>query len=845
MNAEVAKARARFLETSRWFDPGWYQSLCPADVSDPLAHYLEHGVYAGVGPNRYIDGLRSSTGATSNPPPANDDTDPCVQLGHETDLIRASGMFDADYYLGSNPDIAAKRIDPLRHFCQYGWRQLRKPCRNFDVWWYWSCHLDPAQDVINPLVHYVLVGQAAGLPSRPPAYAPGPGQVLARGAQVRRICLLAGYDPDGVIDDYVIELARELSHFADVFYFGDCIMRDGQLERLDPWVSGRWARRHGTYDFGSWSALISEHVGWETIARYDELLLVNDSGYLVRDLGPIFGKMQAKECDWWGLQATKGMFATRHLTANCFEQPVPLEKVRDNLIDGFRDEAIYDFHVGSYFLAFRKPVIQDTGFRRRLAAVRRERTKHRLIRKHEIGLTQYLISRQYAFDTYIHDLYPLHPIFSNHHFDLIARGFPLFKRLFLVTNHYDVPGLADWKSKLLAVVPDAPVRMIEDNLLRVANHEALRRSFAIVEKDGQPVVPAILGTKAFGVADAGLPKFDHWWAFVVDPCTGALGGDERAVFEAVRVDPSIKKIILTRWRRMRLEGENIVVASLRSPEGQYHLLRARQVFAGRDPKRSLVYPLASRVRNVIAFGGSRRPAHGRRHCVVVESKLPRWDLVVLDRERLPSDLRAEFDHLQVLRRNRRLVLLAPELAEGPDAAQQRFMADGAEPLHAWLRGHGAVLGVRERMAGSALGWYDALRGPDTLDLSERRFSLIEILMRAADVLVSDEADCISSFVPTGRPVIGLGANVKNHAGPADGGGYDLELPNPVCHSLQQLIVALDAAFECLPPVEGARRCEGAAVGRLSDKIAFGNGARVARNIRTRYAPGVPDTAGVS
>ena len=47
--------------------------------------------------------------------------------------------------------------------------------------------------------------------------------------------------------------------------------------RLAPHTAGAWAIRHGAYDFGSYSMLAKELVGWDRIATYDELLLVNDS----------------------------------------------------------------------------------------------------------------------------------------------------------------------------------------------------------------------------------------------------------------------------------------------------------------------------------------------------------------------------------------------------------------------------------------------------------------------------------------------------------------------------------------------------------------------------------------
>jgi hypothetical protein len=77
------------------------------------------------------------------------------------------------------------------------------------------------------------------------------------------------------------------------------------------------------------------------------------------------------------------------------------------------------------------------------------------------------------------ELRPNHPIYGPGVFDLLAAGFPLFKRRFLVANPYDTPDLAEWKQRILAVAPDAPVDLFERNLLRVADPDELARSFAI------------------------------------------------------------------------------------------------------------------------------------------------------------------------------------------------------------------------------------------------------------------------------------------------------------------------------------------------------------------------------
>ncbi len=686
--------RLSFLQRTGWLDESWYLGKYPDAASGgqaPILHYLEHGTRAGLGPNPFIDDLRGIVpGADMLPVSAQPDKDD-QRLEAEIDLLAASGLFDATFYQDNNPDVLTSGMDPLRHFCMHGWRKLCKPRPDFDVWWYWVTYLDPGRDAINPLVHYALVGQAAGYSGRPLPYTPGPGWAFPSSAKIRRICLFAGYDPDGIVDDYALAFVRELSRFADVYYLADCIMQDGELEKLLPYTAGSWAYRHAGYDFGSWSALARNHVGWDVIDQYDELLLVNDSSYLLRSLAPVFARMDGKACDWWGMQATKGLARTRDNPSNRFSQPIPLDEVKSRLVDKYEDDYLYDFHVGSYFVAYRRPVIRDAGFRRQLDAVHPQKSKLQIIQKYEIGLTHYLIGKQYAFDTFIDRLYPFHPIYTRYHFDLIREGYPFFKRYFVSENHYDTPGLAHWKEMLLSLVPDAEVDMMERNLLRVSDHGKLHRSFSIVEDEsGRVAVPTLLHGDEFRKADQITPKFDHWWVFPACAFNDTFAGNERALFEEVRRDPSIKKIVLTRKKDVAIDGENVVVVPLMSPEGQYYLLRARQIFIKHSPSRNIVFPVSPQLHNLInlwhgiplkrigyasldmqdklfALGDE----HARCRAVISSSKidtlamasafyplsynevwntgLPRNDFVTCAFNRLPRDLQEESRYLERLR----------------------------------------------------------------------------------------------------------------------------------------------------------------------------------------------------
>jgi lipopolysaccharide biosynthesis protein len=209
------------------------------------------------------------------------------------------------------------------------------------------------------------------------------------------------------------------------------------------------------------------------------LVFANDSCYLMHPLAQTFATMAGRPCAWWGLQATKGMISTSHQNQIPEDAPLSIEEVKASHLSAFETDPIYDFHVGSYFLAFRKEVINDPGFRRVMDNVAQEDSKLRIIRKYEIGLSRFLIGKGYAFDPLVDTVTKQHAIFTERAFDLIDEGFPLLKRYFLTHNHYRVKGLAQWKSRLGQANPDADVGLFEKNLKRVGDALKLYDNFHI------------------------------------------------------------------------------------------------------------------------------------------------------------------------------------------------------------------------------------------------------------------------------------------------------------------------------------------------------------------------------
>lgn len=851
------------VRQSGFFDEAWFLKACP-DAGrlrrDPLEYYFLRGVSEGWNPSRqfhtlwYLREYQDVAQNGMNPLlhfvlfgrqegrlgmqdlPQHLDADAVA-------TVASSRYFDHGYYLHNNPDIAQSGIDPLIHFCLQGYRELRNPSPGFDLLWYQQNYLRSAGCDTNPLVHYEKLGKANGCLPKPPKKhlnATGQGLVYSSSCKtaIRRACLFAGYDAHGIVDAYVIEYIRELSRYADVFYLSDCEMQPHELDKIKPFVKGAWAHRHGMYDFGSYSKLAKDLVGWDRLGSYDEVMFVNDSCYCLRSLSHVFEKMDSTQCDWWGLQATKGIWDTRDRPSNAFADKIPVWQVKSEMLDKFEEDYTYDFLIGSYFLVVRKPVMRNSAFRELLDSVETQQSKKQIILRYEVGLTRFLIQCGYEFATFIDDLYPLHPVYSLSHFELIRRGFPLLKRFLLTDNHYKVPGLGQWKALLNDALPGVKVESIEENLRRVADQEKLYRSLNVgVNAAGERCMPPLLDKKAFSAEDAATEKRDDWWVFPVCGYNHTLAGNERAVFEAVKDDPRIKKIILHRSKYIDVDGQNVEVVPLNSLEGQRYLIKAKVAFIKHTPSRNLGIDVDACSRHLINLWhgiplkrigyasldqkenlARLYAEHQRCRAVISSSRvdqlamasafyplsyndvwvtgLPRNDFVVRSQRQLPADMQKEVVRIREVLSGRKLVLFAPTFRNAQEGSYYSFSRSELSMLSRLLNRHNAVLGVREHLADKDRSYSKQLSEIGAVCLDDSIYPNIESIFHCASVLLTDYSSCFFDFLLTGKPVVSFAYDYDRYVGSERGMFYDMQsvFPGPICRDAASLIGALEAAL---------------------------------------------------
>ena len=276
----------------------------------------------------------------------------------------------------------------------------------------------------------------------------------------KRICLFAGFDKDGIVDDYVIHYLRDLSKYADIYYLADCEMLDCELHKIKEYTKGAWAQRHSLYDFGSYSLLAKDLVGWDVVEKYDELILANDSCYLVGDFSAIFKKMEQVK-GFWGLQITDLYASNKIIDFSEYKNKFSLKRA--------------GFHLGSYFIAFEGGIIRNKKFQTFINAVEKLNSKTDIIAKYEWGLNKMLLQEDYEPSSYIENIYPTQPLYSSSAFSLIKQGFPLLKIQYLTKNNNVTSSLYKWERILERLGVD--IKILQKHIFRISCKNDLEKKW--------------------------------------------------------------------------------------------------------------------------------------------------------------------------------------------------------------------------------------------------------------------------------------------------------------------------------------------------------------------------------
>lgn len=111
-------------------------------------------------PNSWKIGFRAFTQGKQIDQTIADENKTAEQSDYE--VVKKSGLFDEDWYLAMNADVAASGMDPIVHHLEFGWKEGRNPSPRFDAARYVSQYPDAREATAGPFVHYVRVGRQKG-----------------------------------------------------------------------------------------------------------------------------------------------------------------------------------------------------------------------------------------------------------------------------------------------------------------------------------------------------------------------------------------------------------------------------------------------------------------------------------------------------------------------------------------------------------------------------------------------------------------------------------------------------------------------------------------------------------
>jgi CDP-glycerol glycerophosphotransferase len=374
-------------------------------------------------------------------------------------------------------------------------------------------------------------------------------------------------------------------------------------------------------------------------------------------------------------------------------------------------------------------------------------------------------------------------------------------------------------------------------------------------------LPAWLGRGLLALwrlVDLLVPKRTDYWAFFTHPLKpGQFIENSRAVFEQVKGDATLRKIVFVRGGDAALhidDARHTEVLPLGSVAGMLALARCGVLLLTnsvsmdlslhwRDGSYAAPRPLLRRrvvvnlwhgipLKRLFALANARQRAHGDREAsrrrerqhyagLVASSDvdayamgaifhpiapdnvwvtgLPRNDFLRQPEAALPRYQREELARLRAATGGRRLVLYAPTYRDAHVAEQavRRFDADEVARLKALLRARGAVLGVRGHYLRNAPSAFAASDHDDMLlDLGHAHYQEIAPLLREAALVVTDYSSVYIDALYLRLPVISFAWDLAHYRQHQNGLLYDMDLafPGPVAADFDALLQALDTAL---------------------------------------------------
>ena len=196
----------------------------------------------------------------------------------------------------------------------------------------------------------------------------------------QRAAVFVFYDKDGIVDRYKTYMLKEIQKVCSKLV----IVCNGELDDegrlLFSGISNDIIVRENE-GFDAWGFKTGlDHIGWEELDQYDELVLMNDTVF-----GPfypfqtIFEEMEDRGLDFWGI--------TKH------------GQIGDPY--GLTMDGIFPEHIQSYFFAINKRMFTSTGFIDYWDDLPEFKSWKDAVSLHEVQFTRHFTELGFSWDVYV------------------------------------------------------------------------------------------------------------------------------------------------------------------------------------------------------------------------------------------------------------------------------------------------------------------------------------------------------------------------------------------------------------------------------------------------------------
>lgn len=288
---------------------------------------------------------------------------------------------------------------------------------------------------------------------------------------MKRLLIYVHYNKNQEVSPHVLYQLKEMRPlFSQVLLISNSVLPEQGLEDLkeQALVDQVWERANSGFDFAAWRDAM-KNLGWSKLGEFDSLTLMNDTCFgPIWDFTPHFLGMEADEqVDFWGLT-------------------------------NFRATKEFPEHLQSYFLTFKKPVLQDQSFFDFWQNVQDYENVQDVINHYESGVTTYFGERGFQYKALFDTTQEategmLHPDFTYYNPRRILEvGLPFLKVKALDANQSIAPYLldtiqthSDYPTELIVYhmsmvhQPDSPYLLGQKYLSNLQDVSPLKGSVAI------------------------------------------------------------------------------------------------------------------------------------------------------------------------------------------------------------------------------------------------------------------------------------------------------------------------------------------------------------------------------